>query len=186
MEKPSRFSRIPRPWEEGRGGEGRREGRGGGRGGEDKDCPRSISLSYYLRNGTDRSLLRAQWNLITQTLRGQKEELELLKVPQNTLYTSVQGPRTPVKLVKDPTKGIVDLKRVHCIAFKKPKPSLGTKDQCTHIDLSRSVTDHNKWSIHQPYHLEGGREGETNTALRHGSKCALKPPVMLRELYTED
>ena len=27
---------------------------------------------------------------------------------------SVQGPRTPVELVKDLTKGIVDLKRVHC------------------------------------------------------------------------
>ena len=120
---------------------------------------------------------------LTQTLRGPKEELELLKVPQNTLHTSVQGPRTPVKLVKDPTKGIVDLKRVNCITFKKPKPSL---DQCTHINLSRGVSDHNKGSIHQPYHLEGGREGGTNTALRHGSSESFKTTRAQRALLIED
>ena len=56
---------------------------------------------------------------LTQTLT----RFNLLRVPEirytNIYYTSFQGSRMPVELVKDSTKGIVDLKRVHCIAMNK-------------------------------------------------------------------
>ena len=45
--------------------------------------------------------------------------------------TSVQGPRTQVELVKDSTKGRVDLKRVHCTSIQGPR---------TQVELVKDLT----------------------------------------------
>ena len=56
-----------------------------------------------------------QWNLQNSNTQVTKNKFNLLKLPKYAIiYTSsVQGPQMPFQLVKDSTKGIVNLKRVN-------------------------------------------------------------------------
>ena len=75
--------------------------------------------------------------LLTQTLGGPKEKFNLWNIIY--IHTSVQGPRTPVELVKDYTKGIVDLKRVHCTSVQGPRTPVELVKDYTKgiVDLKR-------------------------------------------------
>ena len=81
-----------------RGGEGRGGERGGGGEGEGRG--------------------ELQWNLTNSNTQGTKIVQLTESCYRLHMHTSVQGPQTLVKLMKDSTKGIVDLKRVHSINLK--------------------------------------------------------------------